>query len=197
MQALRVLLIEENADHIFLIEGVLQQQFPGTHIDCLSELTEAITQLDRHRYDVIVVSAAVQGEALIPHLSRLTQHSHGTPLIVIDDAGDEKSAANAIKHGATDYLAKSRQSLEVLPYLIHRLVKKRRHAADPKPQPPPTATTLSHLLAEIDQVTRRVHSLQELNTPDPAVAELREEVRQLRQMAHHLSDSMKSWKPRQ
>lgn len=195
MHPLRVLAIEDNPDHISLMEAVLQHHYPGTHLESVRELSEATTCMDRQRYDVVLVSATVQGEALIPHLSRLAQHSHGCPLIVIDDAGDEKSAANAIKHGATDYLVKSRESLEVLPYLIQRLLKKRRPGQETKPHPTPTTTTLNHLLAEIDQVTRRVHALQEVHSPDAAIAELREEVRQLKQMAHHLTDSMKSWKP--
>lgn len=207
MSALRVLYLEDNPDHVFLVADALQFQFPGSQVESATLLSEALNCLGGRQYDVVLVNCHIHGESILPHLQDVATHSNGAPVIVISGNGDEKSAANAIKHGATDYLVKSRESLEVLPYLIQRLLKKRRSDARPPiasvmaAQPgggshSAGAHTVSveHLVTEIDQVARRIHSIQEGPANETAIQTLREELQQLRQVADHLTESSKSWK---
>jgi hypothetical protein len=92
----------------------------------------------------------------------------------------------------TDYLVKSRESLELLPYLINRLLKKRRPAGDERPIGPNESAAADHLLHEIDRVSRRVHGLHDSTVTDLTVAALREEIRQLRRYADDLANPKKS-----
>lgn len=196
MTALHILYLEDNPDHVALVEGVLQPQFPGSRIDNTTHMAEALASLTRQRYDVVLVCAELNHGPLDQHLEELSGSAQGSPLIVIAGAGDEKKAANAIKHGATDYLIKSRESLEVLPYLIQRLLKKHRPIADSKsavPAPVPNGA-LDHLLAEIDQVSRRVHAIHDAKPSEATLAGLRDELGQLKQLALQLLESRKNRK---
>jgi DNA-binding NtrC family response regulator len=193
MTALRVLYLEDNPDHVLLVTDALQIQFPGCQVESASLLPEALTCLSSRHYDTVLVSSHLHGESTIPRLHNIVSLLHGTPIIVIAGNGDEKNAANAIKHGATDYLLKSRESLDVLPYLIQRLLKKKRPSGDHKPVEF-VPSGIDHLMGEIDQVSRRIHSLQDSPTTDPAILGLQEELRQLKQFAMQLSETSKTGK---
>lgn len=195
MNALRVLYLEENPDHIAIVAETLQSQYPGTHVETTDQLADAVTCIQKQHYDVILANNVLHNEPLVPQLFRLTTVSGATPIVLIAGSGDEKSAANAIKHGASDYLLKSRESLEVLPYLIQRLLKKRRVGPDHRVAPPAATTgTADQLLSEIDLVSKRVHSLQDTGPSQAAVATLREEVQRLQQFANQLAKSGKTRK---
>lgn len=195
MNALRILYLEDIPDHVELVTLAMQPQFPGTQVESAAVMQDAIACLQSRRYDVILASAVVRGEPTIPHLHELLEYASSTPVIVISGDGDEKVAANAIKHGASDYLIKSRESLEVMPYLIQRLLKKKRPVASDRrstPQPSHTSENVNHLMTEIEHVSQRIHNLQESPNSDAAISSLREDLRLLRQFAESIADSGKS-----
>lgn len=197
MNALRLLYLEDNPDHVELVAGALQPQYPGTQVESAAAIPDALVCMQKRRYDVILVSALIHGEATLPHLHKIVLQSKTAPVIVISGDGDEKGAANAIKHGASDYLVKSRESLEVLPYLIQRLLKKRKPgpiAPEPSDLPHAEVETVSHLMTEIEHVSQRIHNLQETPNTDAAIASLREDLRLLRQFAENLDNSGKTRK---
>lgn len=197
MDALRLLYLEDNPDHVELVAGALQPQYPGTQVESAAAVPDALVCMQKRRYDAILVSAIIHGESALPHLQKIVQQARTAPVIVISGDGDEKGAANAIKHGASDYLVKSRESLEVLPYLIQRLLKKRRPiSSDPLPSDLPHAEveTVSHLMTEIEHISQRIHNLQETPNTDDAIASLREDLRLLRQFAENLDNSGKTRK---
>ena len=193
MSALRILYLEDNPDHVNLVADALQFQFPGSQVESASLLPEALTCLGSRPYDVVLINSHLHGESVIPRLQDVTSLVNGTPIIVIAGNGDEKNAANAIKHGASDYLVKSRESLEVLPYLIQRLLKKRKPSSDHK-HINATPSGADHLISEIDQVARRIHGLQDGPANDAAIVGLREELQQLKQFAMQLSEVSKNGK---
>lgn len=193
MSALRILYLEDNADHVFLVADALQFQFPGSQVESASLLPEALTCLGSRPYDAVLVNSHLHGESVLPRLHDVVSLVNGAPIIVIAGNGDEKNAANAIKHGASDYLVKSRESLEVLPYLIQRLLKKKRPSSDHKPASVAQSGT-DHLISEIDQVSRRIHSLQDSPASDTAITGLREELQQLKQFALQLAETSKNGK---
>ncbi len=196
MSALRILYLEDNPDHIALVLESLQCQFPGTHVESASLLPEALVSLETKAYDAVFVTASLHGEPVSPRLKDIVTAAQGAPIIVIAGSGDEKSAANAIRNGAADYLVKSRETLEVLPYLLQRLLKKRRQPTDTKPNPSPSSSGVDHLVAEIDQVSRRIHSLQEGTHTDISIHTLHDEIQQLKQFALQLSETIKYGKTR-
>lgn len=193
MSALRILYLEDNTDHVNLVLDALQFQFPGTQIESASLLSEVLLYLEKRRYDVVLVNAILHQEPILPHLAQIVEIAQGTPVLVISGSGDEKSAANAIKLGAADYLVKSRETLEVLPYLIHRLLKKRRPIVD-IPSTVSTAAGADHLMTEIDQVARRIHSLQDSTVTETTLQSLRDDIQQLKQFALQLSETRKPGK---
>lgn len=183
MHSIRVLYLEDNADHVALVSDCLKVQFPELRLESVHRLEDALQCLSGRTYDIVLVSAFLQSGPTMSRLKELTEAANDSPLIVIAGSGEEKNAANAIKKGATDYLVKSRESLELLPYLALRLLKKRRPISHQKLHPTSTEDPVSALLNEIDLVARRVHSLQEPSLTDASITALRDEIQQLKQYA--------------
>lgn len=197
MNALRVLYLEDNPDHVELVAGAMQPHYPGTQVESAAALHDAVVCLQKRSYDVVLVAATLQGEPVIPYLQKIVLHSSSAPVIVISGDGDEKGAANAIKHGASDYLVKSRESLEVLPYLIQRLLKKRRPVATDNSTATSAASSsesVNHLMTEIEHISQRIHNLQETPHTEASISALREDLRLLKQFAENLVDSRKTSK---
>lgn len=197
MKALRILYLEDNTDHVELVTFAVQPQFPGTHVESAAVMPDAIACLQSRRYDMILVSATLQGGSIVPRLHEIVAYANSSPVIVISGDGDEKNAANAIKHGASDYLVKSRESLEVLPYLIQRLLKKKRPVAPdshPTPQTSHPSDGVGQLMTEIEHVSQRIHNLQAPSHLEAAISSLREDLRLLREFAEGLVHPGKSRK---
>lgn len=197
MKALRILYLEELSDHVELVAAALQPQFSAAQVENVSAFQDAMMSLQSRRYDVILASAVLRGESVIPRLHQILENANSAPVIIISGDGDEKLAANAIKHGASDYLVKSRESLEVLPYLIQRLLKKKRSVVSEShsaPRPVHTSEKVDHLMTEIEHVSHRVHNLQDSPNEEATIASLREDLHLLRQFAENLAESRKTGK---
>ncbi|PIR20173.1 MAG: hypothetical protein COV45_07460 [Deltaproteobacteria bacterium CG11_big_fil_rev_8_21_14_0_20_47_16] len=188
MDPIHVLYLEDNTDHVSLVSDCLQVQFPGTRLESVQHIDDMIACLHSSPYDIALTTAFLQTGSTLPRLSEISDAAGEVPLIVVAGNGEEKSAANAIKRGATDYLVKSRESLELLPYLILRLLKKRRPTLQQTRLVAPTTDSVGQLLHEIDLVSRRVHNLHEPSLNEISIAALREEVKQLKRYAETLKD---------
>lgn len=187
--SLRVLYLEDHIDHIALVAEALGLHFPGTQLESTHLIPEALECLIKRNYDVVLANSYINKTPILTHLSELARAASPAPVIVIVGAGDEKAAANTIKQGATDYIVKSRESLELLPYLLQRLLKKKRPATEERSTTAEMTGTKSvnHLLNEIDQLSRRVHQLQETSASEMSIASLREELHQLQNFAQKLA----------
>lgn len=115
-----MLVIEDNVDHAQLLGEAIVSYFPSTKIHTTDSLEEGIQLAGRHRYTAIFIDAFLRNRPVLAHLTSLCQRRRQAPVIVIAGGGDEALAAEVIKHGATEYLVKNRETLERLPKILKK-----------------------------------------------------------------------------
>lgn len=195
MNAARILYVEDKSDHVDLVTGALQAQLPGTLIEHTQRMHEALLCLANRPYDLVLLSSHLDDEPVIHDIHSVIAASSGAPVVILAGSGDERSAASAVRHGATEYLIKTRESLEILPFLVQRLLKKRKPPeALSDSREPLLPSGVNQLIDEINQVSRRIHTVQDRQSDNPEWLELRAEVQRLKEFAQQLSETWKTSK---
>lgn len=125
-EKIRLLLADNNQQHIELIKASLKKRYPDIKIDSVALRSTAIKRLKQNEYQLILSELELK-DAIGQNLIRdYKQAAPETPIIVITGKGDADQATQAIKWGADDYLFKNRESLKTLPHLIEKTLLKRR-----------------------------------------------------------------------
>lgn len=120
----RILLIEANAAHAKLIKDRLKKEMPKSNVDIVPSLDRGLVNLRKRTYHCIVTDSSppdVSGSTLVRTLRKA---SDNVPIIVVTGRGDTRSGAEMIRNGATDYVGKSRTSLEMIPELVKKNIVK-------------------------------------------------------------------------
>jgi diguanylate cyclase (GGDEF)-like protein/PAS domain S-box-containing protein len=124
-----VLLLEDEADHAELIKLHLSKE-PEVGVDCASSLAEARKVLKERDVDVVVADYVLEGERGSSLLRELKSEDRRVPFIILTGRGDEKSAQEALRLGADDYLTKDEvfADFSLLSSSIKRVVSDRRQS---------------------------------------------------------------------
>lgn len=120
---LQILLIEDNPDHIELVQRAFEQ---GNHLlVVVASLAEAQQRLDEQSFDLIICDLLLPDgrgdELLVAGADGLT-----LPVVLMTGYGDERAAVSALKSGALDYVAKTPATLLDLPHIAERALRERR-----------------------------------------------------------------------
>ncbi|MGQ9611531.1 response regulator, partial [Chloroflexus sp.] len=120
---LQILLIEDNPDHIELVQRAFEQ---GNHLlVVVASLVEARQRLDEQSFDLIICDLLLPDgrgdELLVTDADGLT-----LPVVLMTGYGDERAAVSALKAGALDYVAKTPAMLLDLPRIAERALRERR-----------------------------------------------------------------------
>jgi two-component system sensor histidine kinase/response regulator len=129
MSRLRVelLLVEDNADDVLLIEEYLadsrQAEFHLTPVD---RLATAQKQLGERPFDAILLDLQLPDVHGLATFDRLSSLARGTPIVILSGNDDEALALQAVHAGAQDYLVKSQVSTAVLERTIRYAMERSR-----------------------------------------------------------------------
>ncbi|MZH46304.1 MAG: response regulator, partial [Nitrospinae bacterium] len=125
--SLKVLVIDDDEDDIFLVKEMLKEGFPGSSVkmDYVTKDDEAIVHIDNGDYDTILLDLKLGKTNGLHILNHLNQHSLSTPVIILTSHGDQEKAVEVMKAGATDYITKSKLSVELLSSSIRSAIKVR------------------------------------------------------------------------
>lgn len=115
-----VLIIEDNVHHAELLTEVLDRHFAPVIVHTVETINDAIEFAGQSTYDIVITAGVIRDVPITEALPKLVRISAGTPIIVISGRGDETLAAGFIKKGATEYLGKTRETLENLPALLEK-----------------------------------------------------------------------------
>lgn len=180
-----VLVLEENDDHAELLTELLDAHAAPVVIHTVDHVTHALSMLSQNTYDLILTSSRVADISLDQFLDDLLEQSQGAPIIVIAGSGNVRAAADFAKRGVSEYLVKTRESLEILPELIQRYLKKRKRPALVKKKKQifekvaSSENPLGHALRELERITLQLMKLQK-RKKEVSVEELLQEMHQLR-----------------
>lgn len=129
-ESVRVLYMEDDPGTARLFQRKLERA--GYIVDLAYDGKEGLAMYDAASYDVLAVDQSMpvlDGLAVIRILA-----SRGTlpPLIVVTASGDARSAVEAMKLGASDYIIKDADGayLELLPSVIAQVLHQRRLAEE-------------------------------------------------------------------
>lgn len=131
VRPIRVLLIEDNPDHAALINRRLGQ-IESLRVDVVweAQLGAALQRLAEQRFHAVLADLRLPDSDIPETLARLQDFEHDVPVIMLTSLDDIELAANAVKHGAQDYLVKSSLSADVLGRAIRYALE--RHATQTK-----------------------------------------------------------------
>ncbi len=137
---LELLLVEDNALHVRLMQAMLQHAWTNepiyTHVDSVQA---AVLALSHRRPDCVLLDLVVSDATGLEGLDTLRQVAPQLPIVVVSSTSDEEVAIEAIRRGAQDFLVKGDVTAEALYRSIRFAIERARynttHTAPTRPAP--------------------------------------------------------------
>lgn len=184
----KVLILEENTDHLELLTSILEEHFAPIDIHTVESIEDCLDFLENAEYHIVFTGYYIHSTPITERLESIVTNAAGAPVIVISGSGDEAIAAQAIKLGASEYLVKDRKTMEKIPLLVAKYLKKGK----PKGHKPKTviegAELSNRLLREMDHLMQRARNLtaevatKTTNVDTSSIESLFSQIRRLRKL---------------
>jgi len=122
----RILYVEDNHTAARLFQIKLQQE--GYVVDIAKSGSEGLTMLERNEYDLVALDQNIPDRSGLDILQSLTGRRTTPPIIMITAQNDTKTAVEAMKLGASDYVVKGlhNEYLQLLPAVVRQTLDKRK-----------------------------------------------------------------------
>ncbi len=128
-EKIQVLLVEDNPTDALIVEDELTHasgsQFSVEH---LVRLNEALTRLEAHHFDVVLLDLSLPDSHGFETFTRLHDAALNIPIVVLSGSDDEALAIKAVQAGAQDYLVKGRMGEDILARSIRYAIERQRAA---------------------------------------------------------------------
>jgi len=102
---LRVLLVEDNEDHIMLARRALEKR--GHAVTAVLGGQAAMLALAKGVYDVVALDYQLPDTTGLEALLRIKKRNRALPVVMVTASGSEQVAVEALKKGASDYVVKT------------------------------------------------------------------------------------------
>jgi len=141
---IHALLIEDNADHIFLLKQIVSE-VSADSIDIVhtSRLAAGIKMLNETKIDVVLLDLNLPDSSGLNTLLSVVNANSAVPVIVITGMNDKELGVKAMQNGAQDFLTKGNIDGE----LIRRSI---RYSIERKS----TEALLKHTIARLSKMNR-------------------------------------------
>lgn len=120
---MKILLIEDNPDHILLTKRILKKAGEGYQLDSVRESGEGLRRIAEGSYGLILCDYRMPGLSALDILKKMKEKGQNLPFIVVTAAGSEKIAVELMKHGAYDYVVKDSSYQDTLPVVIKKSIE--------------------------------------------------------------------------
>ena len=122
----RLLYVEDNHTAARLFQIKVQQE--GYVVDLAKSGSEGLAMLERNEYDLIALDQNIPDRSGLEILQTLTARRSMPPIIMITAQNDTKTAVEAMKLGASDYVVKGlhNEYLQLLPAVVRQTLDKRK-----------------------------------------------------------------------
>lgn len=129
-ESIKVLLIEDNAGLARLTQKRLERE--GYQVDIATDGEEGVKMYNEGRYDVMLVDQSMPVYDGLEVMRIIDSEESLPPTIMITGTGDEKTAVEAMKLGALDYIVKDVEGgyLELIPSVIESVLRQERLAKE-------------------------------------------------------------------
>lgn len=122
---LRILIADDDEDDFILIKEFVHDGFPDAklHLDWACSGQEALSCLDNDNYNICLFDFRLGEFNGLDLLRNVREKGFTLPIIFLTGQGDEETAVEAMKAGASDYLGKANLSGETLSRAIIQSLK--------------------------------------------------------------------------
>jgi signal transduction histidine kinase/DNA-binding response OmpR family regulator len=122
----RILYVEDNHTAARLFQIKLQQE--GYVVDLAKSGSDGLAMLERNDYDLVALDQNIPDRSGLDILQSLTGRRTAPPIIMITAQNDTKTAVEAMKLGASDYVVKGlhNEYLQLLPAVVRQTLDKRK-----------------------------------------------------------------------
>jgi diguanylate cyclase (GGDEF)-like protein len=122
---LRVLIVDDDEDDIFLVKEMLKEGLLESTItlDYASTSDDAIELISNGKYDICLLDLRLGKSDSLSLLKYINTNNRFTPVVFLTAQGDQEKAVEVMKAGATDYLIKSKLSVESLAQSVRSAIK--------------------------------------------------------------------------
>jgi diguanylate cyclase (GGDEF)-like protein/PAS domain S-box-containing protein len=132
-KTMRILLVEDNADHRELMSLALTGHDPTWLVEEVASGEEALRRLaEEEAYELVFLDYSLPQRNGLEVLKQIRRGEAPPPVVMVTGRGDEQVAVRAMKAGAYDYVAKGKGYLQRLPVAAQRAVEAYQLATDRK-----------------------------------------------------------------
>ena len=124
----RVLLVEDqSADARLTLEDLRDvadlDAIEATHVRTLAE---ALAVLERHRFDIVLLDLGLPDATGLDAVTAMLECGPDLPIVVLSGLDDERTALEAVLHGAQDYLIKGQVDRSLLRRALRYAIERKR-----------------------------------------------------------------------
>ncbi|MDY7032232.1 MAG: response regulator [Thermodesulfobacteriota bacterium] len=119
-----ILIVEDNPDHMELMERTLSNHNTAFKIRATDSGEDCWTLLDHDKYDAVILDYTLPKVDGLEVLKKIGEKNYDVPVIMVTGQGDESIAVEAMKLGASDYIAKSGDYLLTLPFIVEKTIER-------------------------------------------------------------------------
>ena len=120
---LKILVADDDPDHVRLITEILNQELKA-EVESVAKGEECLKKVIKNRYDLLLLDYLFPDISGLDILKEIVEKGNDLPIIMISGHGTEKVAVDAMKAGAIDYIVKSEDGFQSLPFAAKRAIEK-------------------------------------------------------------------------
>jgi len=154
---LKILIADDDEDDVFLVKEALRECMSDSieKIEWCSTCDDALRLIDKTDYDICILDYSLGQLNGIDLLKLIRKRGFSMPIIFLTGRGDQETAVEAMKAGATDYLLK----LHLTPEMLAQSIRHGLNLHDQKQQREKAENALQvqgRLLQSASQATNRL-----------------------------------------
>lgn len=127
---LRLLIVDDDSDHIFLtsreLQKLLETDIATSNSGQAALAAIAAAEAAQESFDAVLLDNGLPDMPGLDVLLELREHDNKTPIVLVAGQGSEAIAVEALRRGANDYIVKSGDYLKMLPEVIRQVVRRAR-----------------------------------------------------------------------
>jgi diguanylate cyclase (GGDEF)-like protein/PAS domain S-box-containing protein len=123
MVGLNILLVEDDPDDVVLFGALLGRVAPMSGFEHVDNVAEARGKLDGAGFDLCFFDYHLGADTGLDLLRTVRRDGFDRPIVMLTGQGDEAVAVEAMKSGATDYIAKGSLTAEILDAAIRHATR--------------------------------------------------------------------------
>lgn len=121
------MLVEPDANDAEKICAALEDVAPNQFLIMNAHnMAKAVDLIDKKPFDIVLLDAGITDTGKLDSCYQLSQINPALPYIVLGDEDDQELALEAVKHGAQDYLNKSKATGQVLIRVVRYAIERKR-----------------------------------------------------------------------